>query len=97
MADGNGYARLATIEEGGSPKYLSRSKQGTMVLQGDTYLWLAILKEQGGREIEAFGELDTIAQLEIVLDERYDGAICRRECSVVSAVDLLGSEVEGLS
>ena len=97
MADGNGYARLATIEEGGGPKYLSRSEQGAMVLQGDPYLWLAILEEQGGREIEAFGELDTIAQLEIVLDERYDGAICRRERSIVSAVDLLGSEVEGLS
>ena len=32
MADGNGYARLATIEEGRSPKYLSRSEQGSMVL-----------------------------------------------------------------
>ena len=45
MADGNGYARLATIEEGGGPKHLSRSEQGTMVLQGDAYLWLAILEE----------------------------------------------------
>ena len=45
MADGNGYTRFATIEEGGGPKHLSRSEQGTMVLQGDTYLWLAILEE----------------------------------------------------
>ena len=42
---GMGMPDSLRLRKEGGPKHLSRSEQGAMVLQGDTYLRLAILEE----------------------------------------------------